>query len=221
MIKLHMNKILYFPILFLLGCAAKLTMGAKAQLLQELKEMEEADQIAAYIPQGKYQSYTQEQWALFKDSVFTSNKERAEQMFHKYGFLGFAQVGQEGSKRFWSIVQHSDKYPAFQKQVLLRMNKAVKANNADPQNYAYLCDRVRINAKQKQVFGTQVAYDTKVPGRAIARIGVEDSANVDSRRKAYGMVPLKAYLNEMTLNHYRMNKEVYLAKGITQPNIYP
>lgn len=216
-----MKKTLGIFIFFFCGCAVTLSGDKKAMLLRELKEMEDMDQVAAYIPQGKYQSYSQQQWSLFKDSVFTSNKVRAEKMFRKYGFLGYSQVGKEGSRSFWSIVQHCDKYPDFQNQVLAKMNKAVKSNNADPQNYAYLCDRVQINAKQKQVFGTQVVYDTKVPGRAMARIGVEDSLNVDARRKAYGMGTLKEYLNEMTLNHYRMNKEEYLRKGVVQPNIYP
>src|ERR1700744_1613404 len=145
-----MKKTFGIFIFFLCGCAVTLTADKKTRLLRELKEMEDADQVAAYIPQGKYQSYSQEQWLLFKDSVFTGNKVRAEKMFRKYGFLGYAQVGNDSSKSFWSIVQHCDKYPAFQKQVLVEMNKAVKANNADPQNYAYLCDRVQINAKQKQ-----------------------------------------------------------------------
>ena len=58
------------------------------------------DQIAAYIPQGKYKQYTKPQWEAFKDSVFTANKEKVEQLFKRYGFLGFDQVGKEGANHF-------------------------------------------------------------------------------------------------------------------------
>lgn len=182
--------------------------------------MVEVDQIAAYIPQGKYKDYTQEQWHKFQDSVFTSDKLRVEAMFDKYGFLGFDKVGKEGSNHFWLLVQHSDKFPQFQKKVLKAMDKEVKKGNADPNNYAYLYDRVKVNAGEKQLFGTQVTYDTETTGRAIPKIGLIDSANIDKLRKEYSLEALKDYLNTMTTLHYEMNKEHYEKMGITKPNLY-
>jgi hypothetical protein len=44
------------------------------KLADELKAMAEIDQIAAYIPQGKYKQWTTEKWDSFKDSVFTTHK---------------------------------------------------------------------------------------------------------------------------------------------------
>lgn len=182
--------------------------------------MVKVDQIAAYIPQGMYKEYTHEQWNSFKDSVFTSDKKRVEVMFNKYGFLGFDKVGKEGSNQFWLLVQHSDKYPEFQKKVLKSMNKEVKHGNANSNNYAYLYDRVKVNAGEKQLFGTQVTYETETTGRAIAKNGLADSINVDKLRKEYGLDSLKNYLNEMTTAHYEMNKEHYEKMGITKPNLY-
>jgi len=202
------------------SCYAQLADTTKARLQSELAQMVKTDQVAAYIPQGKYKAYTHEQWNNFKDSVFTTDKIAVESMFNQYGFLGFDKVGKEGSKQFWLLVQHSDKYPDFQKKVLQAMDKEVKKGNASPNNYAYLYDRVKVNGGEKQLFGTQVTYQVETTGRAIPKIGLTDSANVDKFRKDYGLEPLKDYLNELTFSHYEMNKEHYQKMGITKPNLY-
>ncbi|WP_227786360.1 DUF6624 domain-containing protein [Hymenobacter sp. BT770] len=206
--------------LLLAGCATTLTATKKSQLQAELAQMAQVDQIAAYIPQGKYQQYPPKRWESFKDSVFTSNKERVERLFKRYGFLGFNQVGPDGSTHFWLLVQHCDKYPAFQRAVLPAMNREVKKGNAKPSDYALLYDRVQVNAGLKQLFGTQVTYEVATTGRAIPKIGLLDSANVDQRRKAYQLGPLKDYLNMMTSMHYEMNKARYEKKGVLKPNLY-
>ena len=140
------------------SCAAKITESKRIQLEKQLKDMVEVDQVAAYIPQGKYKEYSKEQWHKFQDSVFTNDKMKVEAMFNKYGFLGFDKVGKEGSNHFWLLVQHYDKYPEFQKKVLKEMDREVKKENANPNNYAYLYDRVKVNAGEKQLFVTQVTY---------------------------------------------------------------
>src|SRR5687768_16814731 len=206
--------------IILTSCAEKLTESKRAQLNKQLTELVKNDQVANYIPQGRYKELSKEQWLKFQDSVITDNKMKAEAMFNKYGFLAFNKVGKEGSNHFWLLVQHCDKYPEFQKKVLKAMNKEVLKGNADPNNYAYLYDRVKVNAGEKQMFGTQVTYETETTGRAIPKIGLVDSANVDKLRKEYTLEPLKDYLNMMTTAHYEMNKERYQKMGITKPNLY-
>jgi len=204
----------------LTSCAAKLSADKKYQLDIQLKDMVEIDQIAANIPKGKYEEYSKQQWHNFQDSVFATHKKNVEQMFTKYGFLGFDKVGKEGSNHFWLLVQHCDKFPQFQMRVLKAMDKEVKKENANPNNYAYLYDRVKVNAGEKQLFGTQVTYEVETTGRAIPKIGLADSANVDKLRKEYTLEPLKEYLNTMTTLHYEMNKEHYEKMGILKPNLY-
>ncbi|MDY0931692.1 DUF6624 domain-containing protein [Chryseobacterium sp. CFBP8996] len=206
--------------ILLASCATKLTNNKKEQLKEDLVKMVEIDQIAAYIPQGKYKSFTRERWDNFKDSVFTKNNKRVESMYRKYGFLGFDKVGKDGSNHFWLLVQHCDKYPEFQKEVLSSMEKEVKNTNANPNNYALLYDRVQVNSGLKQLFGTQVTYEVESTGRAIPKIGLVDSVNIDKLRKEYNLEPLKVYLNQMTTMHYEMNKEHYEKKGILKPNLY-
>ena len=141
-------------------------------------------------------------------------------MFDEHGFLGFDKVGEDGSNNFWLLVQHSDEYPKFQKKVLKAMDEEVKMNNANANNYAYLYDRVQVNAGQKQKFGTQAGYHTETNGRAFVKFGLVDSVDVDRLRIAYKLEPLKDYLNKLTTMHYEMNKEHYQEMKIMQPYLY-
>ena len=187
-------------------------------LADELKEMAEVDQIAAYIPQGEYKKMSNEEWNSFKDSVFTTHQKRLKQIFDKYGFIGFDLAGEEGSRNFWLMVQHSDHNPNFQKEVLERMKIEVDKGNAIPSNYGLLVDRVNLNTGEKQIYGTQVTYNMET-GQAYPK-PLEDSLNVNARRISIGLEPIEEYLNGMTEMHFEMNKDNYLKKGVTEPKLY-
>jgi len=213
--------------LLLIGCKERTSNGKEAQgeklkfnqtLADELNKMAEVDQIAAYIPQGEYEKMSKEEWNSFKDSVFTTHQIRLKQIFDKHGFVGFDLVGEEGSRNFWLMVQHSDHVPAFQKEVLKEMKIEVDKKNAIPSNYGLLVDRVNLNTGQKQIYGTQVTYNMET-GQAYPK-SLEDSLNVNERRKSIGLEPIEQYLNSMTEMHFEMNKENYLKKGVTEPKLY-
>ncbi|HEY8505435.1 MAG TPA: DUF6624 domain-containing protein, partial [Gemmataceae bacterium] len=55
---------------------------------------------------------------------------------------------------------------------------------------AYLTDRVRVNTGRKQLFGTQMTWES---GK-LAPKPIEDAARVDQRRAEYGLPPLADYL---------------------------
>ncbi len=188
-------------------------------LVDELKKMVETDQVAAYIPQGKHKELSEEDWNTFKDSVFTTHEKRLQDIFNKNGFVGYDLAGEEGSKNFWLMVQHCDHNPDFQNKVLEKMKIEVGNKNAKPSNYGLLVDRVNLNTGKAQVYGTQVTYNFNT-GQAYPKT-LEDSINVNKRRKSIGLEPLEVYLNEMTKMHFRMNKEGYLKeKGIIEPKLY-
>lgn len=216
--------------LFVVGCKEKTTDKEEVQeeiqektefnqeLADELKRMAEVDQIAAYIPQGEYEKMTKEEWKSFKDSVFTTHEKRLKEIFDKYGFVGFDRAGEDGSKNFWLMVQHADHNPEFQEEVLKKMEIEVEKNNANPSIYGLLVDRVRLNTGRKQIYGTQVSYDMET-GQAYPD-EMEDSLNVNERRKSIGLDPIEEYLNRMTESHFEMNKKYYSEKGITEPKLY-
>lgn len=189
------------------------------KLAAELSEMKKVDQIAAFVPQGEYKSWSREKWESFKDSVFTTHQKRLEEIFEEIGFPGYDLVGKEGSTDFWLMVQHSDHVPDFQEKVLSQMKAQVDKGNADPANYGLLVDRVNLNTGKPQVYGTQVTYRAGIC-QAYSR-DLADSANVNQRRKSIGLPPLEEYLNQMSEMHFEINKAVFLGEGITGPTLYP
>lgn len=210
----------------LIGCGVKtngtIETDKKAEynnaLADELKKMAELDQIAAFVPQGKYKDWSAERWDAFKDSVFTNQQKRVKEIFDRHGFVGIDLAGEEGSLHFWLIVQHSDHDPEFQRKVLQKMKREVDRQNASASNYALLVDRVRVNTGRPQLYGTQVTFNTDT-GQAYPK-DLEDSTHVNERRKSVGLDPLEEYLNLMTEMHFEMNKKQYLDKGLTGPKLY-
>ena len=188
------------------------------KLADELEKMAEIDQIAAYIPQGKYKELSKSEWNTFKDSVFKTNQKRISEIFDTYGFVGFDLAGEKGSRNFWLIVQHSDHNPKFQKKVLKAMKKEVDKQNAIASNYGLLVDRVNLNTGKPQIYGTQITYNMN-NGQAYPK-KLKDSINVNERRKSIGLEPIENYLNDMSEMHFEMNEAYYSSKGITEPKLY-
>jgi len=115
------------------------------------------------------------------------------------------------------MVQHCDSDPAFQIRVLEKLKIQVDNKNANPSNYGLLTDRVKINSGEKQIYGTQVRYNSL--GQAYPK-SLSDSLNVNKRRADVGLEPIEEYLNSMTQMHFEMNKENLKRKGITEPQLY-
>jgi len=99
-------------------------------------------------------------------------------------------VGEQASHAAWLLVQHADKDPAFQHRCLELLTTAATKGEADPQEVAYLTDRVCLAERRPQVYGTQV---TARGGRWVPR-SLQDPPNVDERRAAVGLEPMEDYL---------------------------
>ena len=135
---------------------------------------------------------------------FARHQPILEKIVRRYGYPGIRQVGATSANNFWLLVQHADAYPAFQRQVLRLMLPEVKRQNAAAANYAYLTDRVAVNAHRPEEYGTQVTYEGPGLGKAVPR-SLRDPAHVNQRRAAIGMEPLENYLDMMTQTHIDMN----------------
>lgn len=108
----------------------------------------------------------------------------------KHGWPGYALVGKDGAQAAFLLVQHADRDREFQRKCLDLLAAAVKAKDAQPSHLAYLTDRVRVGAGEKQLYGTQL---TQKDGELVPS-PIEDEANVDARRKEVGLPPLAEYL---------------------------
>ena len=128
--------------------------------------------------------------------VDADNRARLKAIIREHGWPTESLVGADGAGAAWLIAQHADDDPEFQKGCLGRMRKAVAEGEAEGPLLAYLVDRVRTNAGQKQLYGTQFHL---VDGRRRPR-PIEDPVRVDERRREVGLMPLSEYAAQM--EHY-------------------
>lgn len=192
-----MNK-LVFTILTCIFFAAKLSAQAikhDTVLIQKIDSMFKDDQFwrkenaktGSKTPSTYDDETIQRNWARV-DSV---NKIKAKEIIKKYGYPGYGLVG-EWSENFWAIVQHCDDDIPFQEQVLKLMKIEVIKNNASKENYAYLTDRVLVNKRQKQIYGTQIHIDPKT--HKAAPFPLKYPKQINELRKKMGMGTEAEYL---------------------------
>ncbi|MEM8680441.1 MAG: DUF6624 domain-containing protein [Planctomycetota bacterium] len=201
-----------------LFCLVSFQAIAHPQLAQELAEMVRQDQAAIQKFIQSTDPQQRKAATAAKEDLIERNTKRVQAIFDEHGFQGKAEVGDEGAGDFWLLVQHADHVPEFQRAVLKRMKLAVEQQNADPQHYAYLWDRVCKNAGKPQRFGTQVGYTSQ--GQAVP-LQLESPQQVNARRSAIGLEPIEDYLNDMTAGHFEMNRALLEAQGVEGPAVYP
>ncbi len=164
-------------------------------LIQKIDSMFKDDQfwrkedakLAKKQPSAYSEETIQQKWAE-ADSI---NQIKAKAIIKKYGYPGFSLVG-EWSTDFWAIVDHCDDDIAFQDHVLALMKIEVAKNNAGKEEYALLTDRVLVNKKQKQIYGTQVRTNPKT--HKATPFPLKYPKQVNALRKKMGMEPLEVYL---------------------------
>ncbi|GAA4342752.1 DUF6624 domain-containing protein [Flaviaesturariibacter amylovorans] len=116
-------------------------------------------------------------------------------MVAEHGFPGVRTVGAQTSDNFWLLLQHADGNPALQRQALQLMRQQVAAGNANAANFAFLQDRVLLNAGERQLFGTQVMLNAD--STAFIPRPVADPSRLDARRAELGLPPMEEYLRSM------------------------
>ena len=222
-----MRKIILLSFIGILIVSCKrekeITEQDKELILAELNQIEIIDQKYAGVPPADLREKygNQKAWEIFeqqKDSVSIVNQNRIKDLYKEYGYLGEKKIGEEAATSFWLPIQHADNNIPFQQEMLKALKKEIENGSADKYHYAMLEDRINVNLKKPQRFGSQLTYNDK--GQAIPKIGLIDSTIIDSLRKAYTLPNLKEYYNGMTQMHFEMNKKMFLEKGISEPQFY-
>lgn len=157
------------------------TAATNPKLRKELLTMLAADQKSRQDPSGA---------GVGDDQVRT---ERLGEIVAEHGWPGRTLVGDDGATAAWTIAQHSDLDPDFQRRLLGLMTQAAAAGEASRGELAYLTDRVAANAGQPQTYGTQMGCDNGKPKLA----AMIDPGRVDERRAAAGLPPLADNLIEL------------------------
>jgi hypothetical protein len=143
-------------------------------------------------------------------ATFRENNRRLHAIFRRFGWPGEALAGKDGSNAAWLLVQHADEDKSLQRLALQKLETAVRKGEASRPNLAYLTDRVRVNAGQKQVYGTQLDWPDADHPRPKP---TEDMPNLNKRRASMGLEPIEEYL-KFTLEAMReLRKKLQPQKG--------
>lgn len=118
------------------------------------------------------------------------NTREMKKMVLAYGWPTISEYGQSFAGMAHILVQHADHDLPFQRKVLRLMTPMVDRGDVDATSYAYLWDRVAVNSKQKQRYGTQGYFE----GRKYILRPVEDPKNLDKRRAKVGLGTSKDYI---------------------------
>lgn len=153
--------------------AAEVVSPSHPGLRDELLELRRADQEART-------SDTVAASEIAK--VDTRNTLRLKEIIAEYGWPTNSMVGEDGAFAAWTLAQHADQDPNFQRSVLGMIKELLPHGEARPSNYAYLFDRIH----RPQRYGTQGACSA--PGKWEPR-EIEDPANVDERRASMSINP--------------------------------
>ena len=139
-----------------------------------------------------------EQWALQAGEISQAethallrrNSEWLKSVLARIGWFDISHYGAEASQAAWLIVQHSDHDPAWQAAVLADLAPRVARGDMQRSYYAYLVDRVAVNAGRPQTYGTQ----GRCQGRGnLELLPVVDRPNLDRRRAEMGLETIADY----------------------------
>lgn len=107
-----------------------------------------------------------------------------KQQIAEIGWFGARRYGWAADRAALLLVQHADVDPAFQAAMAAELEQRLATRDTDPENLAYLIDRVAVRAGRPQRFGTQmecVSGEWVVPK-------IEALDTLDARRERMNLV---------------------------------
>jgi tetratricopeptide (TPR) repeat protein len=107
----------------------------------------------------------------------------------KYGFPSEKLVGSKEYNIVWVIFHHNVRLPQNEKYIPM-VEEAVRKGEIDPSHFAWMYDQGKLNKNEKPFFFYGVAD--------VSSMTEAEMAEIDARRKAYGIKPLRSTKIEKT-----------------------
>jgi len=138
-------------------------------------------------------------WMLVAGSRMTAidcdNTAWLNSQLARIGWFTIPKYGEEADKAAWHLVQHADRDPAFQRQMLDKL-QALPPGETNGKRLGLLWDRVARAEGHLQRYGTQ---GTCKDGQWTP-FESEDPENLDQRRAAIGMEPIAEHMKITSAN---------------------
>lgn len=118
---------------------------------------------------------------IWNPKIDQKNTNDLKKILNKHGWPDIKLVGKKASLGAFLLAQHADRDLNFQKLCLKLIAEKLKERQVVPSCFAYLADRVLVNSKQKQIYGTQFYFDKK--NNKFAPQPIKDRKNLFKRRR--------------------------------------
>ena len=138
-------------------------------------------------------------------SVDKRNTKQLKEIIKKHGWPKKSLVGEKASRGAWLLVQHADRDIKFQKRSFKLLKESVEQNEAEKKDLAYLTDRLCVNSKKQQIFGTQFHINKK------GKFGphpIKDIQHLNKRRKEFELEAFSIYKKGMRKIHKALSKKL-------------
>lgn len=123
-------------------------------------------------------------------SIDSANVAWLKKLISENGFPTAAQVGNEGVHLAWVLLQHADKDPKLQSDLVPVLEQRFSAGELPANDLARITDRVLMASGKPQRYGTQFdwfAGEFELPAS-------NKLAEIDSARAKLGLMPLADYV---------------------------
>lgn len=161
-----------------------------SKIADELNKMAKDDQDARdkFFSQKGLNKFT---FSELVEPVDEKNQMRIVEIIDEIGYPTISKVGKNASFNAWIIIQHHSN-TSFQKRCLKLMEQ--NEDDINPQNIAYLKDRVLAFAGKKQIYGTHLKKNEIT--NEMELFEVEDIEHLNDRRISIGLEPIEEYVKQ-------------------------
>ena len=111
-------------------------------------------------------------------------------LLKRQGMPSVEQVGRMGLHRLWLLTHHADTYPDLQAAALRDFERLHAAGAVVGDDLAHLTDRVLVNRRQPQRYGTQHDWSRK---DVVLSLDPSEREAIDENRRQLGLMPLADY----------------------------
>lgn len=174
-----------------------------AWVKSKLQHMADVDQyVRKFTQEGYARGFSPAENAAFGPrigermvAVDLANTADLKLLLAKQPWFGISQYGEAADVNAWILVQHADKDPEFQREIVQRLEPLVARGETKPSHYALLFDRVALSyvdpsRRTLQRYGTQ--GQCTGPG-TWTPFPVEEPDKLDERRRSVGLMPEADY----------------------------
>jgi len=162
---------------------------------EELKAMSEEDQLMRHRCGDNPNNWD--------PNIDLRNTARLKGIIDEIGWPSISKVGKESSSFAWLLAQHADQDLEFQKKCLELM-KLKPEHEVDKANIAYLEDRIAVNDRKPQIYGTQFFKDSDGQRQPYP---IFDKKNIEQRRKDMGLETFEKYQKDVRQKYGRGNSQ--------------